>query len=52
MNLAAADVEHRLTIEDVVEELYDIAVLPGVTRPMAIGFRSDEIRFTVRPSPA
>ena len=33
-----------------VEELYDVAVLPGVIRPSAIGFRTDEIRFLVRPA--
>lgn len=51
VNLATGDVEHRLTIEGVVEELYDVAVLPGVIRPSAIGFRTDEIRFLVRPVP-
>jgi uncharacterized protein (TIGR03032 family) len=50
INLATGDVEHRLTIEGVVEELYDVAVLPGVVRPSVIGFRSDEIRFLVRPA--
>ena len=50
VNLATGDVEHRLVIEGVVEELYDVAVLPGVIRPMAIGFRTDEIRFLVRPA--
>jgi len=50
VNLATGDVEHRLVIEGVVEELYDVAVLPGVIRPMVIGFRSDEIRFLVRPA--
>ena len=49
VNLATGDIEHRLTIEGVVEELYDVAVLPGVIRPSVIGFRSDEIRFLVRP---
>ena len=51
VNLATGDIEHRLVIEGVVEELYDVAALPGVLRPMAIGFRSDEIRFLVRPAP-
>jgi uncharacterized protein (TIGR03032 family) len=51
VNLASGDVEHRLVIEGVVEELYDVVALPGVIRPMALGFRSDEIRFTVRPEP-
>ena len=39
-------------IEGVVEELYDVVALPGVLRPMAIGFRADEIRFLVRPAPS
>jgi uncharacterized protein (TIGR03032 family) len=50
VGLATGDIEHRLVIEGVVEELYDVAVLPGVIRPMALGFRSDEIRFLVRPA--
>ena len=51
VNLSTGDIEHRLVIEGVVEELYDVVALPGVLRPMAIGFRSDEIRFLVRPTP-
>jgi uncharacterized protein (TIGR03032 family) len=31
-------------IEGVVRELYDVAVLPGIRNPSAIGFISDEIR--------
>ncbi len=49
VNLKTGDLEHRLEIEEVVQELYDVAVLPGISRPMALGFRSDEIRFAVRP---
>lgn len=49
VNLRTGDVEHRLTVEGVIEELYDVAALPGVIRPGALGFRTDEIRFTVRP---
>ena len=49
VNLATGDIEHHLSIEGVVQELYDVAVLPGVIRPMALGFQSDEIRFMVRP---
>lgn len=52
VNLNTGDVEHRLLIEGVVEELYDVAALPGVIRPMALGFKSDEIRFAVKPTPA
>lgn len=49
VNLKTGDVEHTLDIQGVVQELYDVAVLPDVVRPRALGFRSDEIRFFVRP---
>ena len=49
VNLETGDVEHRITIEGVVEELYDVVAIPDVIRPMALGFKSDEIRFAVRP---
>lgn len=52
VNLRSGDVEHRLMIEGVVEELYDVATLPGVLRPSVMGFKSDEIRFNIRPEPA
>jgi hypothetical protein len=38
---------HWLRFEGVVQELYDVAVLPGVVRPAAIGFKSDEIRRVI-----
>lgn len=37
------DTLHWLRIEGIVEELYDVVVLPGVVRPMVLGFQSDEI---------
>lgn len=49
VNLNTGDVEHWLEIEGVVQELYDVVALPGIVRPMALGFKTDEIRFTVRP---
>jgi hypothetical protein len=30
-----------------VEELYDVTVIEGVRQPMALGFKSDEIRRTI-----
>jgi uncharacterized protein (TIGR03032 family) len=49
VNLKTGALEHLLEIEGVVQELYDVAVLPDVKRPRALGFRNDEIRFFVRP---
>lgn len=52
VNLATGDVEHTLQIEGVVEELYDVAVLEGVRRPMALGFKTDEIQHALKLPPA
>ncbi|MEM7268617.1 MAG: TIGR03032 family protein [Pseudomonadota bacterium] len=49
VNLKTGDIEHKLEIEGLVEELYDVVALPGVIRPMALGFKTDEIRFAVKP---
>jgi uncharacterized protein (TIGR03032 family) len=53
IDLKTGDVVHWLRIEGVVRELYDVSVLPGVRRPMALGFKTDEIRrmISVGPSP-
>lgn len=44
IDLRTGDAVHWVRIEGVVEELYDVVVLPGVRRPMALGFKTDEIR--------
>ncbi|MEM9530685.1 MAG: TIGR03032 family protein [Pseudomonadota bacterium] len=44
IDLSRGDVVHELRIEGVVEELYDVISLPQVRRPMALGFKTDEIR--------
>jgi uncharacterized protein (TIGR03032 family) len=44
IDLKSGDCVHHATIGGVVEELYDVVVLPGVRRPMALGFKTDEIR--------
>lgn len=42
-DLRSGDMIHWVRIEGIVRELYDVAVLPGVLRPSAIGFKTDEI---------
>ena len=44
IDLKTFDAPHWLRFSGIVKELYDVGVLPGVIRPMAIGFKSDEIR--------
>lgn len=51
VNLDTGDIEHSMEIEGVVQELYDVAVLRGIRRPMALGFMNEEIRFMIRPAP-
>lgn len=46
-DLASGDMRHWARIEGVVRELYDVAVLPGVRRPSAVGFKTDEIKYVI-----
>jgi uncharacterized protein (TIGR03032 family) len=43
IHLETGNALHWLRIDGLVRELYDVAVLPDVCRPMALGFKSDEI---------
>ena len=43
IDLRTGDCIEWLRLEGQVTELYDVAVLPDVTRPMILGFKSDEI---------
>lgn len=47
IDINTGDIVHWLRITGIVQELYDVAVLPGVYRPMALGFKSEEIRRTI-----
>lgn len=47
IDLRTGDIVHWLRIEGIVEELYDVITLPGVRCPMALGFKTDEIRRVI-----
>lgn len=47
IDLTSGDVVHWLRLEGVVQELFDVAILPGVRRPMALGIVSDEIKRVI-----
>ena len=47
IDLRSGDIVHWLRIEGIVSELYDVVALPNVQRPMALGFKTDEIRRTI-----
>jgi uncharacterized protein (TIGR03032 family) len=44
IDLNSGDAAHWIRVEGMVRELYDVAVLPEVRRPMALGLKSDEIQ--------
>jgi uncharacterized protein (TIGR03032 family) len=47
IDLRSGDTVHWVRLEGMVSELYDVVVLPGVTRPTLLGFKSDEIQRTI-----
>jgi uncharacterized protein (TIGR03032 family) len=42
---------HGLRLEGRVEEVYDVAILPGARRPMALGPRDEDLRRAIVPGP-
>ena len=44
IDLRSGDAVHWVRIEGNIQELYDVVALPGVKRPKALGFLTDEIR--------
>lgn len=48
IDLRSGDLVHWLWLKGIVRELYDVVVLPGVRRPSAVGFKTDEIRRVLR----
>ncbi len=49
IDVRTGEVAQWIRIEGMVSELYDVVVLPGVVRPMAFGFRTEEIEQTIAP---
>jgi len=47
IDLKSGDVVHWLRIEGAAAELYDVVTLPGILRPKALGFKTDDIRRNI-----
>lgn len=47
INLTSGDIVHSVNISGLVEEIYDVVVMPNIRRPMALGFKQDTIRRTI-----
>jgi len=44
IDLTTGDVVHWVKLEGIVDELFDVKILPNVINPMLIGVKSDQIR--------
>ena len=51
IDLKTGDAVHSLTLDGVVEELYDVITLKGVNRPQLVGIRNEEICRILRVGP-
>ncbi|MCB0856186.1 MAG: DUF4915 domain-containing protein, partial [Bacteroidetes bacterium] len=47
VNLNTGAAEHWIRMEGIVQELYDVKILPEVRRPLLIGTQKDEINKMV-----
>lgn len=47
IDLTTGGTAHWVDIEGVVTELYDVQILPDVSRPKALGFKTDEIQHRI-----
>ncbi|AFZ26553.1 TIGR03032 family protein [Cylindrospermum stagnale PCC 7417] len=51
IDLRTGAIAHWVRIEGIVTELYDVQILPGVKRPMALGFQNEEIQQIITLDP-
>lgn len=47
INLKTGDMNGWVRIEGMVRELYDVAILPGIRRPSAIGLKTNEVKHVL-----
>jgi uncharacterized protein (TIGR03032 family) len=47
VDMIRGEVVHWLWLEGFVTEIYDVVVLPGVVRPMALGFVTEQLQVTL-----
>jgi uncharacterized protein (TIGR03032 family) len=47
VDIISGDVAHSVTMEGIVSELYEVAVIPGVTQPSMVGLNSEDQKRTI-----
>jgi tetratricopeptide (TPR) repeat protein len=51
INIHSGEIVHSLFLDKPIEELFDVVVMPNVTRPMSLGFQDEDIeRLVTFPS--
>ena len=48
IDLNTGNLIHSMRIDGIVEELFDVAILPEAIRPMLLGFKTDEIKHMIK----
>ena len=48
IDLESGDIVHSLTIDNIVNELYDVAIIPKAMTPTLIGLKAEAIRNTIK----
>ena len=48
IDLASGEILHSLDLPEPIDELFDVAVLPGVRQPRALGLQGEEIDCLVK----
>ncbi|MGB0683572.1 MAG: TIGR03032 family protein [Magnetovibrionaceae bacterium] len=51
IDIERGEIVHWLRLDGPIQELFDIALMPGATRPRAVGFKGDEIKYAVSLPP-
>lgn len=51
IDLATGDVLHWLRLDTGIDELYDVALIPGACRPAVLSFRSNDVVQKILPGP-
>lgn len=47
IDLKTGDIVHTLTIEGIIDEIFDVGVIPDTVKTQAIGFKTEEIRRVI-----
>ncbi|WP_371170803.1 TIGR03032 family protein [Aliiroseovarius sp. 2305UL8-7] len=50
VNLDTGEIEHKMVLEGVASEIYEVCILPGIRKPHVVDLESDALNTMFRPS--